>query len=73
MRSAISAVGPRTRVESRMVRRAADATLGDKKRHGGVLQEILLSGPARPFVHQIDAKSFAALTGGWLARKAGAR
>ena len=70
MRSAISAVGRRTRVQSRMVKRAADATLGDKKRDGGVLKEILLRGPARPIVHRIDAKSFAALARGWLARKA---
>ncbi len=72
MRSAIAAVGPRTRVRKTMVRRAAEATLGDKKRDGEVLKEILLTGPARPAVHRIEAKSFAALAGGWLARKAAA-
>jgi hypothetical protein len=52
-----------------MVLRAAKATLGDKKRDGDALKEILLRGPARPIVHRIDPKSFAALASGWLARR----
>lgn len=72
MRSAVAAVGPRTPVRSTMVNAAATATLGDKKRSGAVLKEILLNGPGRPVAHRIEAKSFAALVSGWLSRKAAA-
>lgn len=72
MRSAVTAVGPRTRIQASMVGATARATLGDKKRDGALLKEILLAGPTRPLAHRIEAKSFAALVTGWLSRKAAA-
>ena len=44
----------------------AAATLGDKKRAGAQLKEILLRGIAKPVVHRLNANAFARLTGGWL-------
>ncbi len=72
MRSVIQAVGPRPRIEPWMVSPARKATLGDKKRDGASLKEILIAGPGRPLAHRMDAKAYAAHAGAWLVRKAAA-
>ena len=71
MRTAIRAVGRRTPLDRSMVAAVRKATLGDKKREGRELKEILLSGPQRPIVHRMDAKAFAALVGTWIGSKTG--
>lgn len=66
MRTAIRAVGRRTPLERSMVAGAQRATLGDKKREGAGLKEILLRGPRKPLVQRFDARAFAAVVGEWL-------
>jgi len=66
MRAAVLSVGPKTSLDASMVAAARAAMLGDKKRDGRVLKEILLRGPQRPIIHKMDAKALAGLAGSWL-------
>jgi 3-dehydroquinate synthase len=69
MRAAIRAVGPRTPLDRSMVAAAQKAALGDKKREGDGLKEILLRGPGQPLVQRFEARRFAAVVGKWLSAR----
>jgi 3-dehydroquinate synthase len=69
MRAAIRSVGPRTPLERSIVAPSQRAVLGDKKREGKDLREILLKGPRKPLVHRIEARAFAASVRDWLSER----
>ena len=70
MRSAIQAVGRRIPLRPAMVAAAQKAALGDKKREGGEIKEILLCGPQQPVIHRMEARHFVKEAGAWLSGKA---
>ncbi|MBX7184988.1 MAG: 3-dehydroquinate synthase [Vicinamibacteria bacterium] len=67
MRAAIRAVGRRTPLDPSLVATTQQAVLGDKKRDGASLREILLARPQKPVVRRMDAGAFGTLAGSWLA------
>jgi 3-dehydroquinate synthetase len=69
MRATIRAVGPRTPLDRSMVAAAQKAALGDKKREGDGLREILLRGPGQPLVQGFEARRFATVVGKWLSAR----
>jgi 3-dehydroquinate synthase len=69
MRAVIRSVGRRTALDRSLVTTAARAALGDKKREGHDLNEILLRGPQRPLVQRVEARAFAPLVRDWLSGK----
>ena len=69
MRTSIRAVGPKTALDRSLVAAARKAALGDKKREGKDLKEILLKGPQEPMILRIEARAFAALVGEWLSER----
>ena len=70
MRAAIRSVGPRTPLDRSLVAASQRAVLGDKKRLGPDLREILLKGPRKPLVHRIESRAFAAAVRDWLSERA---
>ncbi|MEO8501746.1 MAG: 3-dehydroquinate synthase [Vicinamibacteria bacterium] len=66
MRDAIRSVGPKKRLSAAMAAKVSAAALGDKKRDGLELKEILLAGPARPRIQRINALTLATLMGEWV-------
>ena len=70
MRAAIKAVGRRTPLRLSMAEAAQRATLGDKKRRGPWLSEVLLSGPQEPIVHRAEARAFANAVLEWISQMA---
>ena len=69
IQSAIEAVGSRTPLRPSMARGAYRATLSDKKRKGQQMNEVLLAGPQRPFVHRSDAAAFATRVSEWISAR----
>lgn len=69
MREAIRAVGRRSPLDRSMVAATQKAALGDKKREGALLREILLRGPRKPLVQRFDARAFSAVIGKWLSAR----
>jgi 3-dehydroquinate synthase len=70
MRGAIDAVGRRTPLSASMAPKAQAAALGDKKRRGSELEEILLARPGQPRIQRIDAGELTKLMGEWILKKA---
>lgn len=70
MRAAIEAVGSRTPLRADLAGAVRRASMGDKKRDGAELKEVLLAGPQRPLVHRVDAREFARRAALWVARRA---
>lgn len=70
MRAAIEAVGSRAPLRADLAGRVRRASMGDKKRDGAELKEVLLAGPQRPLVHRIDAREFARRAALWVIRRA---
>ena len=73
MRAAIHKVGRRTSISTAMAAKVPTAALGDKKRDGLDLKEILLAGPGRPQVRRMAAGQLTALMGEWVRAKARGR
>ena len=69
MRAAIRSVGPRTPLDRSLVAASQKAVLGDKKREGHDLMEILLRGPQEPLIQRIEARAFAASVRDWLSER----
>jgi 3-dehydroquinate synthetase len=70
MRAAIRAVSRRTPLSVSLAGRARSAALGDKKREGLELKEILLARPGKPLIQRIDARELTGLMGVWILEKA---
>jgi 3-dehydroquinate synthase len=66
MRGAVKAVGRKTPLGASMIAPARTALLGDKKRNGKALKEILLRGPRRPVIRPMGAEALADLASAWL-------
>jgi 3-dehydroquinate synthase len=73
MREAVLSVGRKTPLDSSGIAATRAAMLGDKKRAGRALKEILLHGPQRPILHLMDAEALAHLASAWLRAKAKGR
>ena len=70
MRKAIALTGVRPGFPARLADRAADLVLGDKKRAGAQIREVLLARPGRPVIRAMNADALARLMRAWLAARA---
>ena len=71
LRAAIRLIGSRTPLSAGMATKVPPAALGDKKKTGREIKEVLLAGPGRPRVQRFPARGLTTLMGRWVRVAAG--